>query len=290
MVSHALRCVPSVADSVTRDIDCFCHRWLQPVACSFRLQRSPFRCFGSHGYETTLPRNATPPRQPRYSTAALPPLQASTRRRERTEPTGSRCEGDDGSLDCGPCGLPAEELHRPRSADGLAENVNRRTQNRLSLPPPEHYLTAPEGKVPAGRPATCGDSPAKVKRKPPPPVTASVIQSAGGREVVARTGPVPSRFLSVSTGPNQRTADVGKENRPSGLQLQDLFSQRELDALSAASNGHGASAVDVSSSTQPCEEGGAYETDTTKAFKGALKEIDEALKQEMSEGSFGASL
>ncbi|GAA5871438.1 hypothetical protein JCM3774_005600 [Rhodotorula dairenensis] len=111
-------------------------------------------------------------------------------------------------------------------------------------------------------------------------------EKTGGKEVVARTGPVPSRFLSVRAGPDQEAGDMKKKaTRASGMKLQDLFSRSELDALSAASNGHRASTVGASSSARLREDGESYETETTKAFKGALKEIEAALKRDILEGS-----
>ena len=256
-------------------------------------QRSPFRCFGSQGYETTLPRNSTPSKQPRYSTDALPPLQAShPKKRGRA----SLQDPDSGTLnldrteeealsDLGKLRVVGGESEAPlrRQSAEIAGQVsaNHQAQKRLSLPSPGQETSASNNKHQLAVPTGDGKSPVKVKRKAPPPVTASVIQSAGGREVVARTGPVPSRFLS-SDVKNIGTGGTGSAR----AQLKDLFSPSELDALSAASNGLRASTLETREDGTSGE--GMYETDTSKAFKGALRDIEEALKREVSDGSFGA--
>lgn len=159
---------------------------------------------------------------------------------------------------------------------------NQQAQKRLSLPSPDQETSASSNKHLLAVPAGHGNSPVKVKRKAPPPVTASVIRSAAGKEVVARTGPVPSRFLSGDT------KDIGTGGTGSArARLKDLFSPSELNALSAASNGLRASTLKMREDDASGE--GTYETDTSKAFKGALRDIEEALKREVSEGSFGAT-
>lgn len=171
-----------------------------------------------------------------------------------------------------------------RQSAGIVAQVpfNHQAQKRLSLPSPGQATSASNNKQLLALPAGDGKSPVKVKRKAPPPVTASVIRSAGGKEVVARTGPVPSRFLSGDAN------NVGTGGTSSArAQLKDLFSPSELNALSAASNGLRASTLETREDGASGE--GTYETDTSKAFKGALRDIEEALKREVSDGSFGAT-
>ena len=256
-------------------------------------QRSPFRCFGSQGYEATLPRNSTPPKQPRYSTDALPPLQASHPNKRGhaslQDPNSGAFNLDrteeEALSDLGKLRVVGGEWEAPlrrQSAEIAAQApFNHQAQKRLSLPSPGQETSASNNKHLLAVPVGDGKSPVKVKRKAPPPVTASVIQSAGGKEVVARTGPVPSRFLS-SDVKNSGTGGTGSAR----AQLKDLFSPSELDALSAASNGLRASTLETREDGTSGE--GMYETDTSKAFKGALRDIEEALKREVSDGSFGA--
>lgn len=257
------------------------------------MQRSPFRCFGSQSYEATLPRNSTPPKQPRYSTDALPPLQAShPNKRGRAslhapivEPTDLDHTEEERVPDLVQLRVVGGESQAPlrrQSPEIAATPFSHQAQKRLSLPSPGQDTSTSDNGQRLTVPAGVGKSPVKVRRKAPPPVTASVIRSAGGKEVVARTGPVPSRLMS-SAGENVGTGGTGSAR----AQLKDLFSPSELDALSAASNGLRASSLgtreDSTSGT------GTYETDTSKAFQGALRDIEEALKREVSDGSFVAS-
>lgn len=167
-------------------------------------------------------------------------------------------------------------------------------QKRASLPPQMAFArtrleASPslEAHVPSASPIV----PLKVKRKVPPAVTMSVIRSAGGRDAVARTGPVPSRLLSLATGldgPAGPELPQGSATA-SKLLLRELFSPSELEALSAASNGERASTIQakLDKHMEDAEGSALYDTETTKAFKGALKEIEDALRREISEGSYG---
>lgn len=199
----------------------------------------------------------------------------------------------------------------------------RRLQKRASVPVPvpPSSSSAPRavpgpGPEPLATPdPLAGDAAARVKRKAAPVVTASVIRSAGGAEIVARTGPVPSKLFRlsssvagtgeapVSASPESGEAEAEGEERTksSRMLLHELFSRSELEALGAASSGERASRLearlgsrfrtsltqqgeDAAAAAGEEEEGGAgYETGTVKAFENALKEIDAALRRELSE-------
>ncbi|GAA5982771.1 hypothetical protein JCM10908_006778 [Rhodotorula pacifica] len=283
--------------------------------------RSPFRCFGSSGYEATLPRNATPPRQPRYSTDALPPLQAShpSRRNRalRKESIGSPTEFEhvghnvlptpvhdqarrDGIHDEGQTDREGPQILEARQSTDMGQLATPQTGNkRASLPSPVASPSSSQDPPKNSAQRQSAENPAKVKRKAPPAVTASVIRSAGGKEAVARTGPIPSRLLAPETAKLTRHAINTDKSGSAGetgstkVLLKDLFSPSELNALSAASDGQSASILKERFGDDMAKEGDydgtPYETDTTKAFQGALRSIEEALKREVSEGSFGAS-
>ncbi|GAA5949580.1 hypothetical protein JCM21900_002458 [Sporobolomyces salmonicolor] len=142
------------------------------------------------------------------------------------------------------------------------------------------------GAKPRARPAS---TQAPVTRKPPPPVTASVIRQAGGADAVAKTGAVPTlaRIRAMSSpGPGlgfegeeeEEEEKPGEPNLPASARaLEDLFTPSELNVIAkyepiAAEEAKGEQ-QDVSGS------GEAYETETAKAWKGGLKEIEAALRR-----------
>lgn len=203
----------------------------------------------------------------------------------------------------------------------------RRLQKRASVPVPVPPSSSSSPRaVPGPGPAPlatpdplAGGAAARVKRKAAPVVTASVIRSAGGAEIVARTGPVPSKLFKlsssvagtgeapVSASPESGEAEAEEEERTksSRMLLHKLFSRSELEALGAASSGERASRLearlgsrfrlttaaqnaegdaDAAAAVGEEEEGGAgYETGTVKAFENALKDIEAALRRELSE-------
>lgn len=203
----------------------------------------------------------------------------------------------------------------------------RRLQKRASVPvpvPPSSSSSPRAVPVPGPAPlsapapdplAGAAAAAARVKRKAAPVVTASVIRSAGGAEIVARTGPVPSKLfklsssvagtgeapVSASPGSGEAEAEEEERTKSSRMLLHELFSRSELEALGAASSGERASRLearlesrfrtsltqqgeDAAAAVGEEEEGGAgYETGTVKAFENALKEIDAALRRELSE-------
>ncbi|GAA5908753.1 hypothetical protein JCM5296_005760 [Sporobolomyces johnsonii] len=136
---------------------------------------------------------------------------------------------------------------------------------------------------------------AQVKRKPPPPVTASVIRQAGGADAVAKTGAVPTlariRALS-SPGPGLGLEGEEEEDKPgetnppaaSTLALEDLFTPSELNVIAtyeqvAEGEKEGEQDSGTGESKKHEGSGDGYETETTKAWKGGLKEIEAALRQ-----------
>ncbi|POY74972.1 hypothetical protein BMF94_1948 [Rhodotorula taiwanensis] len=282
-----------------------------------KKMRSPFSCFGSHGYDATLPRHGEPNRQHRYSTAALPPLQASSHPNRRPAPVRKESIGsptdfehvshnvlprsserDKENLTDDSASAPKrsafeqdDDHNKQDSAVGARE---RPFSKRASLPPQMAFARArleaspsPEAPVPTASPI----APLKVKRKVPPAVTMSVIRSAGGTDAIARTGLVPSRLLSLATGLDGPAGPESPQGSAtaSKLLLRELFSPSELEALSAASNGERASTIQakLDKRMEDAEGSALYDTETTKAFKGALKEIEDALRREISEGSYG---
>ncbi|BGP35775.1 hypothetical protein JCM10296v2_007627 [Rhodotorula toruloides] len=267
-----------------------------------------FGCLTPSGYVDTLSRGAAPPSQsrPPYSTdeALLPPLQASRRGKgsaNRTRmsigsPTGFRHvahmgvdeafeasagkglqgQARDPQADFAPlppsvsspnrapkrAGRPSAPAHLP-PADLASNRVLANASNHVLPAPssPSRPSSAQPVRLPTRpvRPTSLPASPAHlaIKRKPPPPVTPSVIREVNNPAVA---GPAPA----VATAPPASS---------SLLALQSLFSPSELRTVQAA-------VAQTNEEEEEANEGEpTYETNTTKAFKGAMKDIEEALKR-----------
>ncbi|BGP27998.1 proteophosphoglycan ppg4 [Rhodotorula toruloides] len=131
------------------------------------------------------------------------------------------------------------------------------TPSSPSRPPPAQPVRSP---TPSTRPTSLPASPANVaiKRKPPPPVTPSVIREVNNPSVI-RPQPAVATLAQASS---------------SLIALQNLFSPSELRTAQAAV------AQTSDEEDQGKNKDPAYETNTTKAFKGPMRDIEEALKRE----------
>ncbi|BGO96051.1 hypothetical protein NBRC10512_005993 [Rhodotorula toruloides] len=268
-----------------------------------------FSCLAPSGYVDTLPRGAAPPSQsrPPYSIdeALLPPLQASRRgkgsanrtRMSISSPTefrhvahmgvdeafeasagqGLHGRARDPQADFAPLppsfASPNSAPKRPgrlsapthlSPADLASERALVDASNRVLSAPssPSRPTSARPVRSPTrpARPTSLPASPANlaIKRKPPPPVTPSVIREVNNPQV-ARPAPAVAITAPASS---------------SLLALQNLFSPSELRTVQAAVT------QTSDEDDEAKEEEPTYETNTTKAFKGALKDIEEALKRE----------
>ncbi|GAA5997547.1 uncharacterized protein JCM10292_000923 [Rhodotorula paludigena] len=149
--------------------------------------------------------------------------------------------------------------------------------------PPSRPPRAPARRASLQHPPPSSSAPGPVKRKPPPATTASVIRQAGGVEAVQQSGGVPSAF--IRTLPDGLAAMEPGRGRGSVLALQELFTPSELRAIDAAvgaaaeEEGEGGSGAEGNEEVGD-KKGEGYETNTTKAFRGAMREVEEALRRE----------
>ncbi|GJN94189.1 hypothetical protein Rhopal_007263-T1 [Rhodotorula paludigena] len=184
----------------------------------------------------------------------------------------------------------AQDRHRslpPSSLLSTSSPALSSSQTDIGLSsPPSRPPRAPARRASLQHPPTSSSAPGPVKRKPPPAITASVIRQAGGVEAVQQSGGVPSAFIRAQpVGLGAATEPGTGRGRGSVLALQELFTPSELRAIDAAV---GAAAEEEGEGGSGAEEEGevgekageGYETNTTKAFRGAMREVEEALRRE----------
>ncbi|GAA5937379.1 hypothetical protein JCM3775_006596 [Rhodotorula graminis] len=280
----------------------------------------PFNCFASSAHDS-LRRHYTPHSAQRrthlgttttttssastatartpYSTAALPPLQASARRRRSVHRLGSGGSGSgssaagEGGLDKARIGSPVGFRHLAHGGGGAAGTYAHRPIDLLaaslspSLPPSRSHH----------------------------PITPSVIRATGGVERVRATGGVPSRLCggggAAGTGAagaagaaaeQEKEKEREKENEQGQGNaappvLGDWFTPSELRAvraLGSASGGAGPLAQQEAREEEGEEEEEEededqertvpYETDTARALRGAMRDVEAALRAEEEEG------
>lgn len=104
------------------------------------------------------------------------------------------------------------------------------------------------------------------KRKPAPPVTASIIKQAGGTEIVEKTAGRGGVLLRVEEKVN---------DAPSSFEIEQIFSKSELKMIErfeeVAQEKEGSTLMEMGMTEK-------RRTDTQK-WKGAMKDIEQALKQ-----------
>lgn len=174
--------------------------------------------------------------------------------------------------------------------------------------------------LPRPRPKSTLPPPA---RKPAPQITPSVIRAAGGVERVRETGGVPSRLVALgeggaaqgSSGVGERERDRQEEQggtaqgregaKEQGREEQEQGGPPPLDGWFTASEIRAVGAATAFSSSPPSGSAGGgaaqqqhggeqeaqdderapYETDTARAFRGAMAEVEAALRAEEDAGT-----
>ncbi|GAA5895678.1 hypothetical protein JCM8208_005296 [Rhodotorula glutinis] len=235
--------------------------------------------------------------------APSPSLPSSTSNRA---PRPVRRKSLDASLALQPHPSPLHDLRHARQPSSSAPSSPTRAH-----PSPSPRADAP----PRPRPKSTLPPPS---RKPAPQITPSVIRAAGGVERVRESGGVPSRLFRAGGGGGggggveerveervdeqergqgkelEQKQEQERERQEEGAQvLEGWFTPSEIRAVGAAmalsssssSTGDGAAPHErVQEEADDDDERAPYETDTARAFRGAMREVEEALRVEEGVG------
>ncbi|GAA5884078.1 hypothetical protein JCM6882_002130 [Rhodosporidiobolus microsporus] len=201
--------------------------------------------------------------------------------------------------------LSAADLARFASTGSASPLAPYAANKHTSLPPPSSPFADASNRSPASlsspyssqpptpdpskpRPVSHQPGSPALRRKAPPPVTASVIRAVpGGVGEAEKSGPVPTLARHAVAPGVQEEREAEKEKQEGGgvLAIQELFSPSEIKAIESYQRyeDSGVGALLESEEGQGEEaakkEGEKKEEGTqTKIFKGAIADIEAALK------------